>query len=323
MTTSPHTTFRERLWALAPALPWVIAVAMLGYAFVHGGYLATVMSFALIYAIFVTGLNLFMGYAGQVSFGHNAFAALSGYGSAVLTTAYGWPPLAAFAAGMALALGGALLIGYPTLRLKGHYLAMATLAIGLIVYEVAVQWQSVTGGYMGISGIPTIGIGGFEIVSDRAQLAFLSLMVVLTTWSAIRLRSSRFGRALAATAGSEDAARALGIDVAHYKLMAFLISAAYAALAGSLFVHVVGFVSPEVYGLHMVVLAFTMLYVGGISTAAGPLIGAVIVSLLPETFRGLKDYQDLAYGAGLILLLIYAPKGLAALGDLLPRRKAR
>jgi branched-chain amino acid transport system permease protein len=323
MTTSPSTTFPERLWALAPTLPWAIAVAMLGYAFVAGGYLATVMSFALIYAIFVTGLNLFMGYAGQVSFGHNAFAALSGYGSAVLTTAHGWPALAAFVAGMALALGGALLIGYPTLRLKGHYLAMATLAIGLIVYEVAVQWQAVTGGYMGISGIPPIGIGGFEIVSDRAQLAFLSLMVVLTTWSAIRLRSSRFGRALAAIAGSEDAARALGIDVAHYKLMAFLVSAAYAALAGSLFVHVVGFVSPEVYGLHMVVLAFTMLYVGGIGTAAGPLIGAVIISLLPETFRALKDYQDLAYGAGLILLLIYAPKGLAALGDLLPRGKAR
>ena len=139
----------------------------------------------------------------------------------------------------------------------------------------------------------------------------------------MRLRASRFGRALAAIAGSEDAARALGIDVAHYKLMAFLLSAAYAALAGSLFVHVVGFVSPEVYGLHMVVLAFTMLYVGGIGTAAGPLIGAVIISLLPETFRALKDYQDLAYGAGLILLLIYAPKGLASLGDLLPARKAR
>jgi branched-chain amino acid transport system permease protein len=323
MTTSPSTTSPERLRALAPALPWAVAVAMLGYAFIAGGYLVTVMSFALIYAIFVTGLNLFMGYAGQVTFGHNAFAALSGYGSAVLTTAYGWPVLPAFAAGMALALGGALLIGYPTLRLKGHYLAMATLAIGLIVYEVAVQWQAVTGGYMGISGIPPVGIGGFEIVSDRLQLAFLSLMVVLSTWSAIRLRASRFGRALAAIAGSEDAARALGIDVAHYKLMAFLVSAAYAALAGSLFVHVVGFVSPEVYGLHMVVLAFTMLYVGGIGTAAGPLIGAVIISLLPETFRALKDYQDLAYGAGLILLLIYAPKGLAALGDLLPRGKAQ
>ena len=321
MKTSPNIISRERLQGFVPALPWLVALALLAYAFIAGGYLVTVMSFALIYAIFVTGLNLFMGYAGQVSFGHNAFAALSGYASAALTASHGWQPLTAFAAGMALALGGAFLIGYPTLRLKGHYLAMATLAIGLIVYEIAVQWQAVTGGYMGLSGIPPIGIGGFEIVSERAQLAFLATVVLLTTSSAMRIRASRLGRALVAIAGSEDAARALGIDVAHYKLVAFLISAAYAALAGSLFVHVVGFVSPEVYGLHMVVLAFTMLYVGGIGTAAGPLIGAVIISLLPETFRALKDYQDLAYGAGLILLLIYAPKGLASLGDLIARSK--
>jgi branched-chain amino acid transport system permease protein len=321
MTTSRSSISPDRLRAFAPALPWAIALAILAYAFIAGGYLVTVMSFALIYVVFVTGLNLFMGYAGQVTFGHNAFAALGGYGSAVLTSAYGWPPLGGFAAGMALALSLALIVGYPTLRLKGHYLAMATLAIGLIVYEIAVQWQAVTGGYMGLSGIPPLGIGRFEIVSDRMQLAFLALTVALAIWSAMRLRASRFGRALVAIAGSEDAARALGIDVAHYKLMAFLISAAYAALAGSLFVHVVGFVSPEVFGLHMVVLAFTMLYVGGIGTAAGPLIGAVVISLLPETFRALKDYQDLAYGAGLILLLIYAPKGLAALGDLFPRSK--
>jgi branched-chain amino acid transport system permease protein len=321
MTSLPSIIFPERLKALAAALPWIIALALLAYAFIAGGYLVTVMSFALIYAIFVTGLNIFMGYAGQVSFGHNAFAALSGYASAALTATYDWQPLTAFAAGMALALGGALLVGYPTLRLKGHYLAMATLAIGLIVYEIAVQWQAVTGGYMGISSIPPIGIGPFEIVSYRAQLAFLALMVLLTTVSAMRIRSSRLGRAFVAIAGSEEAARALGIDVAHYKLVAFLISAAYAALAGSLFVHVVGFVSPEVYGLHMVVLAFTMLYVGGIGTVAGPVIGAVIIGLLPETFRALKDYQDLAYGAGLILLLIYAPKGLASLGQLIPSSK--
>jgi branched-chain amino acid transport system permease protein len=321
MTSLPGIISPERLKALAPALPWIIALALLAYAFIAGGYLVTVMSFALIYAIFVTGLNIFMGYAGQVSFGHNAFAALSGYASAALTATHGWQPLTAFAAGMALALGGALLVGYPTLRLKGHYLAMATLAIGLIVYEIAVQWQAVTGGYMGLSGIPPIGIGSFEIVSERLQLAFLSLMVLLTTLSAMRIRSSRLGRALVAIAGSEDAARALGIDVARYKLVAFLISAVYAALAGSLFVHIVGFVSPEVYGLHMVVLAFTMLYVGGIGTAAGPLIGAMIISLLPETFRAFKDYQDLAYGAGLILLLIYAPQGLASLGQLIASSK--
>jgi branched-chain amino acid transport system permease protein len=124
MPTSRSIISPERRYALVPALvpalPWAIALAILGYAFVAGGYLVTVLSFALIYAVFVTGLNLFMGYAGQVTFGHNAFAALSGYASAVLTSTYGWEPLGAFIAGIALALAVALLVGYPTLRLKGH-----------------------------------------------------------------------------------------------------------------------------------------------------------------------------------------------------------
>jgi branched-chain amino acid transport system permease protein len=292
---------------------------MLAYAFIAGGFFVTVMSFAMIYAVFVIGLNVFMGFTGQVSFGHNAFAALSGYASAVLTATYSWEPIAAFVMGLGLALLVALVIGWPALRLKGHYLAMATLAIGLIVYEIAIQWQSVTQGYMGISGISPLGIAGHEIVSDRGKLLALVIIVALSSVAAARLRASRFGRALAAIAGSEDAARALGIDVARYKLAAFLISAGYAAIAGSLFAHVVEFVSPEVFGLNMVVLAFTMLYVGGIGTLGGPILGAVIVSLLPEMFRGLKDYQDLFYGAGLILLLIYAPKGLAGIRGLVPR----
>ena len=319
MTNSPAIISRDRIRRGLAALPWAVACAMLAYAFIAGGYFVTIMSFAMIYAVFIIGLNVFMGFAGQVSFGHNAFAALSGYTSAVLTATYYWEPIAAFAVGLGLALLVALVVGWPTLRLKGHYLAMATLAIGLIVYEIAIQWQSVTQGYMGISGIAPLGIAGYEIVSDRGKLFALLMIVVLSTLAAARLRASRFGRALAAIAGSEDAARALGIEVARYKLAAFLVSAAYAALAGSLFVHVVEFVSPEVFGLHMVVLAFTMLYVGGISTIGGPILGAVIVSLLPEVFRGLKDYQDLFYGAGLILLLIYAPKGLAGLGNLMSR----
>jgi branched-chain amino acid transport system permease protein len=320
MMNWPAIISREPLRHGLAALPWAVAAAMLTYAFIGGGYFATVMSFALIYAVFVIGLNVFMGFAGQVSFGHNAFAGLSGYASAILTANYYWDPLLAFGAGLGLALTVALVVGWPTLRLKGHYLAMATLAIGLIVYEIAIQWQSVTQGYMGISGVAPLGTGGYEIVSDRGKLLVLAVVVVLATLAAARLRASRFGRALVAIAGSEDAARALGIDVARYKLQAFLVSAAYAALAGSLFVHVVEFVSPEVFGLNMVVLSFTMLYVGGIGTLAGPILGAVIVSLLPEMFRSLKDYQDLFYGAGLILLLIYAPKGLAALGNIMLRR---
>jgi branched-chain amino acid transport system permease protein len=320
MTTSRNITSLEpaRMVALAP---WLLGAGLVAYAWFSGGYLVTVMSFALIYAIFVAGLNVFMGFAGQVSFGQNAFAAISGYTSAVLTTTYGMEPLVGMVIGIVGALAFALLVGYPTLRLKGHYLAMATLAVGLIVYEVAVHWQSVTQGYMGISGIPPLGIGGYEVTSEKGQLLLLVIVAGIMLLAAWRIRNSRLGRAFVAVAGSEDAARALGIDVAHYKLVSFLISAGYAALAGSLFVHVVGFVSPEVYGMHMVVLAFTMLYVGGIGTIVGPLIGAIVISLLPELFRQFKDYQDLVYGAVLILLLIYAPKGIASLSSLLMRER--
>lgn len=300
--------------AVVGYIPTILAVGLVVYAIVAGGYFVALAAFALIYAVFVIGLNIFMGYAGQASFGQNAFAAIGGYTSAVLTTAYNVPPLIALAAGVCGAVICAVLIGYPTLRLKGHYLAMATLAIGLIVYEVAVQWQSITHGYMGISGIPPLGIGSFEAASDREQLVLLSVLVVLCMGSAWLIRHSRFGRALVALSGSENAARALGIDVARYKLAAFVVSAVYAAVAGSLFVHIVGFVSPEVFGMNMVILGFTMLYVGGIGTITGPLVGAIVINLLPETMRGLKDYQDLVYGAALILLLIYAPEGLAALG---------
>lgn len=327
MTNSPATTSPEataeapaagpsRLGAILGYAPWLIVAALVGTALVTGGYLATVVAFALIYAVFVTGLNVFMGLTAQVSFGHNAFAAIGGYTSAVLTTVYEWTPLPAMGAGLAGALALAALIGWPTLRLKGHYLSMGTLAIGLITYEIAVQWTSVTQGYMGISGIPSLGIGRFEAVSDRQILVVLALLVAAGGWSVARIRRSRFGRALAAIAGSEEAARALGIDVARYKLASFLISAGFAAIAGSLFVHVVGYVSPEVFGLHMVILAFTMLYVGGIGTVVGPIVGALLVSMLPETFRAFRDYQDLAYGAALIVILVYAPRGIAGLSDL-------
>ena len=318
-------TWLTTIWAEARrapvlALVWAAAAALVIYVFVTGGYLIAVLHFAAIYVVFVTGLNIFMGFAGQVSFGHNAFAAISGYSSAVLTATHGWEPLPAAAFGIVAALVCALVVGYPTLRLRGHYLAMATLAIGLIIYEVAVQWQSVTQGYMGISGIPPIGIGRFAVTSDRAILIFLIAVAALGVAAAAGIRHSRLGRAFVAIAGSEDAACALGIDVARYKLAAFLISAFYAAVAGSLFVHAVGFVSPEVYGLHMVVLAFTMLYVGGIGTVAGAVLGALMIGILPETVRRFSEYQDLAYGALLILILIYAPGGLASLSRLSTRK---
>jgi branched-chain amino acid transport system permease protein len=207
------------IWAkrgVNPALlvVWGLAAALVLWVLVRGGYLTSVVQIAAIYTIFVTGLNIFMGYAGQVSFGHNAFAAVSGYTSAVLTATYNWSPLPAAAVGLAGVLVFALVIGYPTLRLRGHYLAMATLAIGLIAYDVAVEWDSVTQGYMGISGIPPLGIGRWVVASDRAILVLLIVLAGIGVLAAAGIRRSRLGRAIVAVAGSENAARALGIDVA-------------------------------------------------------------------------------------------------------------
>jgi branched-chain amino acid transport system permease protein len=294
---------------------WAIVAAVVAYAFIFNGYLSTVVAFALIYGVFVSGLNVFMGLTAQVSFGQSAFAAIGGYVSAVLTATYEWLPLPAMGAGLAASLVVAAVVGWPTLRLKGHYLAMATLAIGLIVYEIAVEWDSVTMGYTGISGIPPLSVGPFEAYTERQMLATLFVIVLIVAFAIGRIRRSRVGRAFAAVAGSEEAASALGINVPRYKLISFLIAAGLASIAGSLFVHIVGYVSPEVFGLHMVVLAFTMVYIGGLGTVVGPIIGALIVSLLPELFRSLKESQDLAYGIALILILIYAPRGLAELAE--------
>jgi len=192
---------------------------------------------------------------------------------------------------------------------------MATFALGLITYDISVQWQSVTQGYMGYSGIPPLGIGPFTVEDERAKLVCLMVILVVGVWISGRLRNSRFGRALRAISTSELGAAALGISISRYKLAAFVIAALYASAAGSLFAHVVGFISPEVFGLQMVVVTFTMLYVGGVGTVLGPAIGAIIASLLPEIVRSTGRFQDILYALALILMLIYVPKGLSGLAN--------
>lgn len=324
---SPAITSSRARFGWSAALPILAALALIAYAMGSSGYIATVLGFAAIYGIFCTGLNFFMGYTGQASFGQNAFAALGGYGSAILTDRFGLEPVVAILLSMGIAGAVALAVGYPTLRLRGHYLAMATFALGLITYEITIEWTSLTHGYTGYSGIPPLGIFGFELATEKQQLVALVAIALLGVWISNRLRQSRFGRALRAIAGSEAAAGALGINVARYKLAAFVIAALYASVAGSLFAHFLGFISPEVFGTAMVVLSFTMLYMGGIGTTWGPLVGALIASLIPEVLRttlpgNLKEGQDIAYCAILILILIFVPKGLSSLGTLWQARRA-
>lgn len=277
---------------------------------VANDYVLTVLIVAGIYAVVTVGLNLFTGYTGQISFGHNAFAAIGGYSSAILTVSHGWPPLAALVLGVALALAAAVVVGYPTLRLRGHYLAMGTLALGLISYVLSVQLEGITRGFTGISGIPPLGVGPWAATTPRAYFYVVWALATLAVWATERIVHSRVGLALRAIRGGEDAARSLGIHATHYKVLALAVSAAYAAVAGSLFAHFVSYVSPELFGIYMTVLLFTMLFVGGIGTTWGPVLGAVLISVLPEVLSGFKDYRELVYAVFLLAIILFAPRGL-------------
>jgi branched-chain amino acid transport system permease protein len=275
-----------------------------------------------IFALAVLGLNLLMGFAGQVSLGHAGFFGIGAYAVAVAPTHLSIPSWAAIVGGGVLAGLIAYVVGRPILRLKGHYLAVATLGMGLMIAMVFTNEARWTGGPDGMP-VPRLEVLGTALRGSLTWYWISGATLVIGAALAINLIDSPTGRAFRAVHDSETAARVLGIDVARYKLTAFMISAAYAAIAGSLFVHAVGFVSPEVFGLPMVVMSFTMLYVGGIGTIAGPALGAIIISVLPESFRTFKDYQDLAYGAALIVILIYAPRGLASLPELSARWRRR
>ena len=298
------------------------AIAAVGLVAIRfNDYAVTLVGFAAIYVIFVTGLNVFMGYTGQPSFGHNAFAAIGGYATAVLTTRYGFSTWTAMLCGVSLASGVAWLLAAPTLRLRGHYLAVGTMALGMISFDISGNWDSFTGGYTGISAIPPLSIFGLVLKSQAQQAILICVLALIGLWADARIRESRFGRALVAISGSEDAARTLGVDVAHYKCAAFVISAFYSAIAGALLAHFVSYISPEVFGPNMVILGFTMLYVGGIGTTLGPLVGAALVTLLPELLHGFADIRDLTYGLLLIGILLFASKGLVPV--LLGGRRAR
>jgi branched-chain amino acid transport system permease protein len=312
--------FASRFDRFQIGLLGLVALSVVG-ALMYGGYMLTVMQLAMIYGIFCIGLNFFMGYTGQASFGQNAFACIGGYGSAILTVQYGMEPLLALIVSMVIAGFFALIIGYPTLRLRGHYLAMATFSLGLITYDISIQWTSVTQGYMGYAGIPPLGIANFTVENERWKLVTLAVLVAFGFWLSLRMRDSRFGRGLRAISGSENGAAALGIRVSRFKLIAFVVAALYASAAGSLFAHTIGFISPEVFGPQMAIMTFTMLFVGGVGTIVGPIIGAVVTSLLQEVVRGSGHFQDIAYAVVLLATLIYAPKGLSALGALFRRKK--
>jgi branched-chain amino acid transport system permease protein len=283
-----------------------------------------ILNLVALHAIAALGLNLFIGYAGQISLGHAAFFGLGAYGSAILTTAGGLPPWAAMpltAAGVALT---ALVIGIPTLRLLGHYLAMATLGFNIVVHHAFVQWDPVTGGPSGLTGIPPFGVLGLTFQGETQQYYLLwgTAMAALTL--SVNFVRSGVGRGLAALAEDEVAAAAMGVDVRRGKIAVFITSAVFASVGGSLFAHYMGTVTPDTFGIFASIDLAIMVVIGGIGSLWGSLAGAAFVTILPHLLGPLEDYKDILHGLIVVVVLLVLPRGLiAGLVDLAKARFAR
>ncbi len=288
-----------------------LAVALLLLPFVVGNdYYLTVMIVGGFHVILVLGLNLLMGYAGQISLGHAAFYGIAAYTTGILTTTWHWPVPAGIAAALVLVIVVAYLIAIPTLRLRGHYLAMGTLGFGIIVYIVLNEATALTGGPSGFSGIPKLAVAGMVASSDRAYYFVVWGVTLLLFVLAQNLVRSRVGRALRAIHTSEAAAAVLGVDTEGYKILVFVLSALYAGVAGVLYAHYVTFVSPGSFSFPSSILLVTMVVLGGMASLWGAVAGAMFLTLLPELLRAIEDYDILVYGAILILCMMFLPGGL-------------
>ncbi|MGC9317944.1 MAG: branched-chain amino acid ABC transporter permease [Armatimonadota bacterium] len=298
------------------------AVVALLPVVVRNRYYLHILIFVSLNLILATGLNLLMGYAGQVSLGHAAFYGIGAYASGILTATYGWNPWLAMVAAVVITSAVAWLVGKPTLRLRGHYLAMATLGVGIIVSVVIRQWTDLTGGAAGLTEIPSMTLLGRELQSDMdvQYYYFVWAWACLLTVLFANLVASRPGRALRALHDSELAAQTLGVDTAAFKLRAFVISAAYASIAGTLYAHSsMRFLSPTPFGFHKSIALLVMVVLGGQGTLWGPVLGAATITFIEESLRPWAEYDIIAYGLLLMFMMIVMPGGLsralAALGE--------
>ena len=287
------------------ALALVIALLPLG---LRNNYFYDVAILVGLNAIVCVGLNLLIGYAGQISLGHAGFYGLGAYGSAILSSRYGWPPLAAILTATLGVAALAFAVGRPILRLKGHYLAMATLGLGVIIFMVITTEDKLTGGPDGMS-VVAFRIGTFALREAHIWYWVVGALLLVAVWLALNLIESPAGRALRALHGSEVGAEVVGIDAARHKVMVFVISAVFASVAGSLNAHFSGFIAPsKVTFLHSIELV-TMVVFGGMASTFGAVVGAAVLTVMPQFLTVLKDYEMMVFGALMMGTMIFMPRG--------------
>ena len=290
-------------------LVFVCAVSVFGL-FTKNTYYLQIMTFIGINTILGLGLNMLMGYTGQVSLGHAAFYGIGAYTTAILSGTYGINPWLALVCAVAVAVFIAFIVGLPTLRLSGYYLAMGTLGFGMIINIVIREWADVTGGASGFVGIPVLEAGSLVLMAGPGYYFLVWGIVLGAMIICHRLLASRTGRALRAIHDGEKAAVAIGINTHFLKLEIFMFSAALGAVAGFLYAHFVLFISPESFGFMFSIKIVTMVVIGGMASVWGALLGAAVLTLLPEVLHGFAEYEMIIFGTILMVVMIFMPQGL-------------
>lgn len=277
------------------------------------------LSIVAIFAIAVIGLNILLGHVGQVSFAQTTFMAVGGYSSGIFAVTLGVNPWLALLTGVVLSLVLSTLIGFPLLRLRGHYLGMATFAVALGTQAFASAAVGLTQGAIGISAIPPLRIGAMDFSNPTDAYVIIWVFCAFALIVAYLFTSSRVGRDWRAVATREDIAQTLGINPTRSKLLAFVVAGALAAIAGSLYVELTGTVGPDLYGISTILNIFIMLFIGGRGSLIGPVVGSGVVVLLPDLFSGLQQYESIIFMGVLLVMIVVWPGGVfGKLRDTMP-----
>ncbi len=272
------------------------------------------MIFAGIYCLITIGLSLLMGYAGQISLGQAAFYGIGAYISGICTATYGLNPWLCVLLGIIVAALVAVFVGVPSLKLHGHYLAMATLAFGIIVFIVFNEEVELTGGPDGMTGIPVLSLFGFQFDTIEKYYYLVWFFVFAVFIFTINVIQSRSGRALRAIHVSEAASNAMGVNVARFKIMVFVYSAILAALAGSLYAHYLNFINPTTFDLFFSIKLLIMIALGGMHDIWGAIIGAFLITFLSfEWLHFFEEFEVIVYGFILLVVTIFLPHGLVGI----------
>lgn len=280
-------------------------------------YLLHILVITGIYIILTLSLNLIVGFTGLAALGHIAFACIGAYTSSLLALNFGISPWLGLLIGAILAGIFGIIIGYPSLRLKGDYLALATFGLGIIVYSVAKNWVSLTRGPMGLPGIPQFSLFGYEISNVFSYLILVLIFVGLAFIAIRNITNSPFGRILKGIREDEIGTLAMGKNVNRYKLIVFVVGAFFAGIAGSLYAHYITFIDPSSFTVMESIAILLMVVFGGMGSLGGSFIGASVLVIFPELLRFLgmpssvaAPLRQMIYGLLLIILMILRPQGL-------------